>query len=487
MSTVVEPSADRAPAPTASSVPSQGHITPADMHDIQGNVVRGYRMPNARHFALRVGNGATARRFIAAIVPGSEGDGPFVTTATDWGDKKPDYCLNIGITWNGLRALGLPASVLSLFPATFRNGPQGNAKAMGDEGASAPEHWTMGGPSTPQVHVLLSLFSNEAVHPCMDKWSAVLEAMFARDGLEQVWRMDAATLPDGKVHFGYKDGIAQPRIKGVPGKQAPDMQPEAEPGEFLLGRHYVNQYAGNFIGALPPQLADNATYGAFRVLAQDVDGFENFIRTAGKRYNMSPELVAAKLMGRWRNGVPLVLSPDAPQPPHHHVADQQINNFDFAPSASHPTYYDDAEGLRCPVGAHIRRLNPRNSLVMGKPHTRRLIRRGMAYGPAYEAGSPDNPPGERGLVGYFICGDLDMQFEFMLSTWVNADFSTTGIRGTREPLLGAQPEYGGQFVLRTNDARDPIVFDNLPRLIQTRGSVYCLLPGIGGLRFLAGI
>ena len=98
----------------------------------------------------------------------------------------------------------------------------------------------------------------------------------------------------------------------------------------------------------------------------------------------------------------------------------------------------------------------------------------------------DNPAGERGLVGYFICGDLDMQFEFMLSTWVNLDYSTTGIRGTREPILGAQPEYGGQFVLRTSDERDPIVFDNLPRMVTTRGSVYCFLPGVAGLRFLAG-
>ena len=72
------------------------------------------------------------------------------------------------------------------------------------------------------------------------------------------------------MHFGYKDGIAQPRIKGVPRKELADMQPAAEPGEFLLGRDYSNQYGGNFIGALPPLLADNATYGAFRVLEQDV-------------------------------------------------------------------------------------------------------------------------------------------------------------------------------------------------------------------------
>jgi deferrochelatase/peroxidase EfeB len=482
MTTIAPGAASGAPSDVPADS-STGQITPADMHDIQGNVVRGYRMPDARHFALRVTNGGGARRFLAGLLPDAGDDSPHVTAARDWGGSKPDYCLNIGFTWNGLRAVGVPISILSQFPTIFRNGPTGNATQIGDEGPSAPEQWLMGGPANPQVHILLSLFTNEARHPCMARWTSVLETLFARDGIEAIWRLDAHALPDGKVHFGYKDGIAQPRIKGVPGKQFPDMQPECEPGEFLLGRGYRNQYNGNFIGNLPPEMADNATYGAFRVLAQDVVGFEKFLTLASQRYNLSREMVAAKLMGRWRNGVPLVMSPDNYVPP---IPAERLNDFDFGPSPEHPTYFDDATGLRCPVGAHVRRLNPRNALTMGKPNTRRIIRRGMPYGPPYDYLAQENPEGERGLVGYFICGDLDMQFEFLLSTWVNLDFSTTGIRGTREPILGAQPEYGGQFVLRTSDAQDPIVFDNLPRLVTTRGSVYCFLPGVAGLRFLAG-
>lgn len=470
---------------TASPLQTQDHITPADLHDIQGNVVRGYRMPNARHFALRLNNGGTARRFVASLIPGQGGEGPHITTASPWPGEKPSYCLNIGFTSAGLTAIGIPASILSLFPAEFQAGPQGNATAMGDTGSSAPSAWEMGGPANPQVHVMLSLFTNEQREPCMEHWTTVLEQLFQRDRIEAVWRMDANALPDGKVHFGYKDGIAQPRIKGAPGKQLADMQPECDPGEFLLGRGYINQYDGNFIGAIPPELADNATYGAFRVLEQDVAGFEDFITKAGKRYNMAPEMVAAKLMGRWRNGTPLALSPDAPEPAGYKISADQVNNFDYSPSTDHPQYYDDDIGLRCPVGAHIRRLNPRGSLVMGKPHTRRIIRRGIAYGPAYDPATTDTTP--RGLVGFFICGDLGMQFEFLQTTWVNMDISTTGIRGTREPVLGAQPDYGGQFVMRTSDTRDPIVMDNVPRLVRTRGSVYCLIPAIGGLRFIAGI
>ena len=95
----------------------------------------------------------------------------------------------------------------------------------------------------------------------------------------------------------------------------------------------------------------------------------------------------------------------------------------------------------------------------------------MPYGPAYDPANP-NDGKERGLIGLFICGDLEMQFEFILRVWANEDISTHGLRGTRDPLIGAQPADGGEFVMRTNDSRDPIVFDGLPRLTQTRGSVY---------------
>ena len=74
-----------------------------------------------------------------------------------------------------------------------------------------------------------------------------------------------------------------------------------------------------------------------------------------------------------------------------------------------------------------------------------------------------------------------------MSTWVNRDFSTYGLRGTRDPILGVQPATGGKFTLRTDDSRDPIRIDDLPQLTTTRGSLYCFLPGIGALRWLAAL
>jgi deferrochelatase/peroxidase EfeB len=470
-------------------------VEPAlELTDIQGNVLRGYRSANARHFALSVEDPAGARRFIAGLISGNEARSPQITNAEEWNDK-PHYTLNIGITWAGLKALGLPSPVLGDFPPAFQQGPATRATepdpdfpggvGLGDVGKSAPRQWVLGGERTPEVHMMLSLYTDEHRKRRINAVSARLRKGFAAGRLTEISAHDANALPQGKVHFGYRDGIAQPEIRGAPGRPRRDKQPTVEPGDFLLGRDYVNLYGGNFLGDLPPALGDNACYAAFRMLRQDVLGFERFLNRWAKQFKLDPELVAAKLMGRWRNGVPLTLSPDVaePDPP---LAGAALNDFDYAPAPGHNTFYDDFDGRRCPVGAHIRRLNPRSSLVMGQPHSRRLIRRGMPYGPAFDPDAGEDHV-ERGLIGLFLCGDLELQFEFILRVWANQDLSTHGLRGTREPILGAQPAGGGKFVLRTADSRDPIVMLGLPRLVQTVGSVYCLVPGIGGLRYLASL
>jgi Dyp-type peroxidase family len=461
-----------------------------DLGDIQGNILRGFRFAHARHLALGVGDPAGARSLLSELVPGASA--PHVTTAEEW-DDKPDHALNVALTWPGLQALGVPAATLAAFPPAFQQGAAARAAApdpdfpngigLGDVGPGAPENWIVGGTATPAVHMLLSLYGRSRAG--LEEASAGLRASLAQHGVDELSHHDANRLPDGRVHFGYLDGIGQPRIRGGLGRQLADMQPEAETGDFLLGKDYTNVYGGNYIGDLPPALADNATYGAFRVLRQDVAGFEALLEHWGDSAGMDPELVAAKLMGRWRNGVPLTLSPDTdqPDPP---IPDEHMNAFDYAPGPGHATYYDDADGRRCPIGAHIRRLNPRGGMVMGKQYSRRLLRRGMPYGPEFEPGQADDGV-ERGLLGFFICGDIEMQFEFMQRVWANQDFSTHGLRGSREPIVGTQPEGGGRFTIRTADARDPVVLGGLPTLVETRGSVYCMLPGVGGLRYLASL
>jgi deferrochelatase/peroxidase EfeB len=318
-----------------------------------------------------------------------------------------------------------------------------------------------------------------------------------------VSRHAAQALPGGRIHFGYRDSISQPRIRGMEAIEAwiPDLQPDCDPGEFLLGHDYLNQFGGNFLEDLPPELAANGSYGAFRIMAQDVYGFADYTQRISQRFRMGtpgsdehPDMVAAKLMGRWPEGESLVVSPQCPRG----IADAELNNFDYAPPPDQPAYFDDKLGLRCPIGSHVRRMNPRSAVVMGKPHTRRIIRRNLPYGPAIVPGArPDEV--ERGLIGYFVCGDLELQFEFLLKIWANMDIATAGLRGTRDPMIGAQDwlgetcptdargDWAGQYVIRTNDLRDPIVLDDLPRFVRTRGSVYCLLPSLSGLAHLAAM
>jgi deferrochelatase/peroxidase EfeB len=465
-----------------------------DLADIQGNLLRGYRCANARHFALGVTDPSRARAFIADLVCGDEARSPQITSAEEW-NSKPHYCLNVGLTWAGLKALGVPPDVLADFPVAFREGAARRANApdpdfsagvgLGDVGASAPRHWIVGGERTPEVHMMLSLYTDEHRERRLNELSARLRRGFAAGAITEISEHEANALPHGTVHFGYRDGIAQPQICGAPGRSRPDMQPPADTGDFLLGRDYKNIYGGNYLGSLLPALGDNSCYAAFRILRQDVRGFERLLQEWGERYGLAPELIAAKLVGRWRNGVPLTLSPHSEQtePP---ISDAQINNFDYAPTPEHMTFFEDLDGRRCPIGSHIRRSNPRSSLVMGQPYSRRIIRRSMPYGPAFEPEQPDDGI-ERGLIGLFLCGDLELQYEFILRVWANEDLSTHGLRGTRDPILGAQPAGGGKFVMRTDDSRDPIVMTGLPTLVETAGSVYCLVPGTGGLRYLAAL
>jgi deferrochelatase/peroxidase EfeB len=461
--------------------------------DIQGNLLRGYRAADARHFALGIGQARGAAAFINGLVSGDEQRSPQISTDEHW-DERPEYWLNIGLTWAGLKKLGVPDGVLGDFPQAFQQGPAVRAGldpdfaetvGLGDIGNSDPEHWILGGTGTETAHILLSLYTDEHRIRNLDAVSVRLRDRFAATGLHEIWTEDAKALPHGGVHFHYVDGIAQPEIEGSTPRDRPDLQPKAPPGDFLLGRDYVNAFGGNYLGNLLQALGDNGTYGAFRVLRQDVAGFEQLLTRWAQETGLDRELLAAKLLGRWRHrGVPLALSPysDQAYPP---VDTDHLNAFDYVAVDGHPTVHDDPVGLRCPIGAHIRRLNPRGSLVTGLPHSRRLIRRGMAYGPPFDPRHPDKE--ERGLMGLFICGDLELQYEFILRVWANQDLATHGLRGTRDPIIGHQPDAGGEFVLRTDNSRDPLVLTGLPTLVQTMGSLYCFIPGIGGLRYLASL
>jgi len=446
--------------------------------DVQGNILKGYRAKFARHFALRIRDARQARLFLAATLGGDDTLVPQVSNSVDWGSNRPSYFLNIGMTASGLDALEVPEDDLALFPAAFLDGPANSdrAKRNGDIDDSAPSKWILGAPGSHE-HLFVSLYADDA--GVLDARTSQLRNVWDTGGIDELFVQDAADM-GGQVHFGYKDGISQPRIAGISGG-TPDMQPDVDVGEFLLGSEFRNIYGNASLGKVPESLGQNGSFAAIRILEQDVDGFEQMLATEAGKHGIDKEEVAAKLVGRWRNGDPLPLAPDMSGPnwPNASIPDDQANNFDYAPTPANPGVRDDYHGNVCPVGAHMRRMNPRGAMVAGKPYSRRIIRRGMPY-----TVSRDGAPAEKGLMGVFICASLERQFEFLMNTWANGDIAASGIRDTQDPILGAQTK-SSQFIAPVEGGA-PRVFD-LKRLVRTRGSLYVFIPGLSALRRLAGV
>jgi len=483
------------------------HKTPElDLDDIQGFILRGYRMPMVRHFLLTVGVPAEARKLLGRLVSGDESDAPQITTAEEWqvgfeagpGDNaaevsrhKPDYCLNLGITWQGMMALEIKDRVPTLsfnsFGA-FIAGAAARAKLVGDTGPSDPRNW-IGDFGKGTDHVLLTL---HAISPeAMTSYSERLAALFAEgNAFREIWRQDGMALmemKDGKpvftskVPFGYTDGVSVTTIRGGPELSRQDHQQPCEPWLFVL-----RDEAENYIVPEPRELGLNGSFAVFKMIMTDVVGFENFLQS--NKDKIDPELLAAKMCGRWRNGVPLALSPETDSPVGG-IPSEQLNNFEYVNADGS----GDPKGLRCPVGAHMRRVNPRGEPVTGQGQaggsnvTHRLIRRGMPYGPTYDPRQPYDGI-ERGLLGYFINSSIENQYEFVLSQWVNDSAFAGSVRlnpKAKDPIIGTQDPAESIFVIPQANGAPPIELTGFTSFITTKAAAYCFLPSITAVTFIS--
>jgi cytochrome P450/deferrochelatase/peroxidase EfeB len=453
-------------------------VTPIEADDVQGNILRGYRAVQVKHYVLSVSDAGRARNWLADKATPDSGAGAralHVMTALPW-QKRPELMLNIGLTYAGMQALKIRRSWLELFPKAFREGALDRAADNFDTGENAPEHWWLGGPAqAANVHLVVSLYQGKEPNSpaAFDQAAAGLVAAFPGAGFSLLATHDAS-YNSGNSWFGYADGIANPRLARpcpVP-HQRTDLQPAAGVGEFVLGKDYRNIYGGSSLGKLPPELAGNGSFCAVRVLAQDVGAFEAAVVSEAARLELAPELLKAKLMGRWLEGAPLTLYPITSP------GANDSNDFDYAPSYEYPQTSLDHNGTTCPVGAHIRRTNPRTSRVAGARYARRLMRRGMHYKLQDKPGNVK----EVGLFGMFFCGDLESQFEFIQRQWINGDTFAPGLRGTRDPFVGTPERKEQVFEIPMVDC--PALQVRLPQLVRTRGSVYLFMPGLNALRRL---
>jgi len=248
-------------------------------------------------------------------------------------------------------------------------------------------------------------------------------------------------------------------------------------GEFVLG--YPDE--DNQVDLCPTaELVRNASYLVFRKLRQDVRAFQDRLQTAAEESGMSVEMVAAKVLGRWRDGVPIELAPNRSpaEDLRHRRGSSFSNDFRYLPH--------DKDGSVCPRGAHIRRVNPRDAVDFagtirdpGRLTSRhRIIRRGMPYGPAYE----DDPDSERGLLFQCFQADIARQFETIQATWC-LDGDAFGLGDQQDFLLGNEHSAGTMQIPRRDSG--PLFVTTQPDLVVTRGSEYFLVPGVKALHRLA--
>lgn len=426
-------------------------MRPVDQTDLQGNILCGYgrKYRHGVFLFFRIDDPREFSRWLAAHL-GS------ITTAVRWTDP-PDSTLNVALSFKGLRKMGVRRKLLATFPPEFREGMEGRAGRLGDTGESDPGRWDK---CLKGLHGVITSAARK--RPARNKRRRELEAEARHAGLAIVCAQDTDVSKDEREHFGFVDGISQPAIddpKAGPWKRPGDVP--VKPGEFVLG--YMDE--GGVIAPAPEEIGANGSYMVVRKLEQNVDGFRDFIRKEAGPDRM--EWLAAKMVGRWPDGTPLVQSP--------HVPGRSVEDRDrHREGLNDFTYSGDPHGYRCPIGAHIRRANPRDSLDPEWHFTNRhrIIRRGMPYA---ANGGTEKP----GLV--FVCyqASIERQFEFVQSQWMG-DGNAFG--------LGSDPDFiAGPSEGKMTIQGSPPRFVPMHSFVTTRGGEYFFAPGITALRHIAGL
>lgn len=461
-----------------------------ELSDIQGYIIRGYKyMQFSRYAVLRVSDPVAARKFL-------QDQAGEVTNVTH---HAKTTCLNIAFTCAGLSALGLKNANLAFFTREFREGitSEHRQRLLGDMGDSAPEAWCWGGTNNQPVHMLLMVFGKD--EPTALSYYEKLRAEFA-SGFDKLLELDGLTLPHNREHFGFRDGISQPIIKGS-GRKGPEND-FINAGEFLMG--YKNEYdvypdtpllgedqGDSFIlpfdvaGTGKKDLGRNGSYMVMRQMQQDVKGYWEFMNEKTKNEDGSVnELesvkLASKMMGRWPSGAPVVKFPDRDP-----GGDSNDDYF---------TYSDlDKEGMKCPFGSHLRRTNPRDtfedngpkeSLRLTKRH--RIMRRARLYGePCMGSPLDCSPKGEVGMIFTCFNTDISRQFEFIQYTWANYP-KFMQLYNDPDPVCGVKHDPGPGVEQNFTIQAEPVnkYVTGLKRFVTVRGGAYFFFPSVTTIRYL---
>ena len=488
-----------------------------DYRDLQGVVRFGYKhLHAARYLLLRIRDRAAAQAWLR------QAD----VTSAEFSEPPPPTALQVALTAAGLEALGVPAAIRAAFSPEFLGGmtEPSRTRRLGDYGTNAPNSWQWGGAGR-VPHVLVMLFAEPGR---LDAFETTVTDAGWNAAFEVLRRLDTSDL-DGVEPFGFLDGISQPWVdwgqSSDPESRVLDYSNVAALGEFVLG--YRNEY-GKFTdrpvvtadlasAALPDALDDpgrkdvgrNGTYLVFRQLGQDVRSFWQFVHRASGGDAQRAAHLAATMVGRTTAGDPLV-------PP----ASRPIGGTGTEPEQlqrNHFTFDGDPRGVACPVGAHIRRANPRNTDYPGRPtgikklaaalggsskgfaddlisavRFHRILRRGREYGPPLLPAEALAPAGagepERGLHFIALNASIARQFEFLQNAWL-ASTSFADLCGETDPIAGTRA--AGPGCPATSEFTQPRAgapadrVQGLPQFVTVRGGEYFFLPGRQALRYLA--
>ena len=488
-----------------------------NLANIQGNVLAGFNKDQQRLLFFRLGDGDRARSWLATMVDetatseevlafnelfrrartrrGGEGSTPQAT----W--------LNVAVTYPGLAALGVGAAELAMFPEAFREGMAKRAELLGDVEMSSPARWV--GPfASSDVHGVLLLATDDPA--ALSRLARVHTQRMAAHDVQVVFDDTGSVREDqpGHEHFGFRDAVSQPGIRGLTRRQNPDNREQGAPGqellwpgEFVLGyptqirtpdpdaeEEGENHQPGPISTSGPAWTADGS-YLVFRRLRQDVAGFHRFLADTADRQGVSKERLGAKLVGRYPSGAPLERTEDEPKSFDPSKADpsvkdpsifepRKINDFEFG---------DDDDGKLVPRAAHIRKAYPRDEKTPtggeADTQTHRIIRRGIPYGESFRddapVGSPAAGDADRGLLFLGYQASLERQFEFVTSQWFNNADHPARSDG-HDPII-SQATRTKSFTL-PGGRPDHLT---MQPFIFTTGGAYLFQPSITALRRLA--
>lgn len=436
-----------------------------ELADIQGTVLRNRPMPYfGSYLVFRIDDAVAAGTMLARLLP-------HVTSAANWQAPPDEAWISVVFTCEGLRRMGVDPAILAGFPLEFQQGMAARSAYLGDVGQSDPALWDLPHAGTGFHIGLMVMAGSRAGSDAMIRLGR--EVLTSMPGVSHLARLDVGVPPTLREHFGYADGISRPFIEGEGGVPLPGQGAPVKAGEFVLG--YENALGQLARAAGPAVLWRNGTFVAIRKIRQHVHAFRSYLQAQAGSHQ-EQELLAAKMMGRWRSGCPLALRPEQDDPAL--AADRQRNN-DFAYAD------DDPAGLKTPVGSHIRRVNPRDALreSVVDAGLHRLLRRGAAYGPALPEDAPGEDGADRGIVLALINANPGRQFEFVQAQWVNdGDFVSQAARS--DPIVGRR-DRADDYVFPARPVRRHLT--GLREFTATRGGEHVFMPGLAGLRWLAGL